>query len=378
MPLSSLALVTASVILLVGLTQRFYQLAQSPRDPVRRAICACLAGLLVGTAAQVATPPIDAATGVVQLGNVLSDGGAIVAACAGRVFFVHVNLPFAEARMRVRRCLLGLLAALAAVAVLFVLFPPRPSQQSPVYTCVYIWYVSITFVAIYRLARRYARLTDQPFLRLGLRVIVVATVCGLGFLAVRAAMFVQELTGGQVGEDLTAAGEALEVATEASLLVGVLVPRWGTTVAELRRRWGDYLAYRRLRPLWRALYEAAPEFVLLPPGAVRRPWLHRDLGFLLYRQVIEIRDGQLALRPYADPEAAARAGERARAAGLPADEVRAVTDAAALATGIAAKKAGLPPKALPGHKPAPGGDSLFAEIAWLEKVSRAYARWSAG
>ncbi|WP_416983820.1 DUF6545 domain-containing protein [Streptomyces sp. T028] len=52
-----------------------------------------------------------------------------------------------------------------------------------------------------------------------------------------------------------------------------------------------------------------PEIALNPDAARRRPGL-RGAEFALYRRVIGIRDGSLALRPYQEPESLSWATER--------------------------------------------------------------------
>lgn len=108
-----------------------------------------------------------------------------------------------------------------------------------------------------------------------------------------------------------------------------------------------------------------------PDGTNCRRW-RRDAGFLLYRQVIEIRDGQLALRPYIDPGVAEAATALAWRAGLLDEEIQTTAEAAAVAAGIAAKKQGRQRAEPPAQGAVAGGSDLNAEIAWLTKVSRAF------
>jgi hypothetical protein len=372
-----------AAVLLVGLAQRLYALARDPADPLRRAVCVVLAGLLLATVAQLFTRMIDAATGVVHLGWALADAGAMVSACAGRIFLLHVEHAVADIGNRARRRYAGLAVALGAAALLFVAFPPRPGQEAPVYDLVYIGYVGGVLVSALRLSIRYARRTDRPFLRVGLRVVTAGAAVGLAFVTL---MGVELVTG--VTEESAPAvselGTGLELVTEALLLAGVTITVWGPALVESGHRLADQRAYRQLRPLWRALHDADPGFALLPPDRFADRWWPRDVGLLLYRQVIEIRDGQVALRPYVDPAATARAAELAGAAGLADAELRAVVAAAAIASGIAAKADGRPARASaavdPALDPAAGptagdGDAgLAVEITWLRAVARSYTR----
>lgn len=368
-------------LLLFGLAQKLYGLRRRRDDPVRWAVCFCLASLTMATAVQWFTDAIDESSGVPHLADALSDVGAMCAAGAGRVFLTHVYYPASSARVRARRSYMGLAAAVVMVVVLFVAVPPEPdtgrsgSHVDAVYLYVYVWYIAIALLSVSRLGLRYSRLADRSSLRLGLRIIVAGSACGLAFLAVKAVMLVGEETGRPLGWLDQSVDLPLELGTEALLLVGVTIPAWGDRLGTLVRWAGDCRSYRLLRPLWLALHESNPDFSLVPHQRTGRRFWRRDVGFLLYRQVIEIRDGQLALRPYVHPGATEVARTLGRRAGLPEEEIRATVEAATIAAGIAAKAQGRGTTDTPLPPPAPPlGHDLDAEITWLTKVSRAFAR----
>ncbi|MFL6120062.1 MAB_1171c family putative transporter [Actinophytocola sp.] len=368
----SLPYVLVAVVLLVGLTQRLYGLAHHPRDPLRRVVCVFLAGMLAATVAQIFSDAIDRGSGVPRLGAALSDAGAMVAACTGRLFLLYVNHDGPEARARSPRRYAGLAAALGAAALLFLAVPPKADQHTPLYFAVYIWYVGITMVSTCSLCVRYARRTDLPYLRAGLWLLVAGTWSGLAFLAVQSVLLVGERTGAVDAAAVDAAAGDLELLTQALLLAGVGLPSWGPALGDRVRWFVDYRSYRRLRPLWLALRDVEPGFALLPPDRAARRW-PRDVGLLLYRQVIEIRDAQLALRPYVGADVPANAEDLATRAGLSTEDVQATAEAAAIAAGIAAKTRGSVP-AEPGGVvgTAPGGVSLTEEVAWLRRVAHAF------
>ncbi len=128
---------------------------------------------------------------------------------------------------------------------------------------------------------------------------------------------------------------------------------------------------RALRPLWAAVGRAVPEAA--PAGAGRR-W--RAARLRLGERVIAIRDAQLVLRSYQDPDGRAAASAAAQAAGLGADERAAAVEAAVIAAAAHARTAGHPARRPPGDAvpaAARGGADLPAEAAWLARVSRALA-----
>lgn len=132
------------VFLLLGLGQKLYELRARGSDPLRRAVCLCLASLAAATIAQLFGEEIDD-VGLAHLVNAISDVGAMIAAHAGRLFLIHVNHPARLARMRARRSHPTLLVALIAVVILFIAFPApstEPSYTEGVYFYVYICYLA--------------------------------------------------------------------------------------------------------------------------------------------------------------------------------------------------------------------------------------------
>ena len=102
------------------------------------------------------------------------------------------------------------------------------------------------------------------------------------------------------------------------------------------------------------------------------------LSYRLYRRVIEIRDGLLALRSYRDPEVRIRARQCGEAAGLTGDELRAAVAAAQLKAAVDAKAQGRLAPATDDREifELRRGNDLTAEAAWLGQIARAYMRSS--
>ena len=168
------------------------------------------------------------------------------------------------------------------------------------------------------------------------------------------------MVDGNVGSSLT----RLEAETFAFLALEYARP--AAYPPSLARR-----ALRQLRPLHSALRETVPEAT----GAVAcRFW--PAASFRLHRQVIQIRDAALALRPYRDPQVAAVATRAARAAGLAGGDLAAAVEASVLSAAMRARTAGDPMRNVAGHaglSPVTGPD-LRSEAACLVKVARAFAQ----
>ena len=198
--------------------------------------------------------------------------------------------------------------------------------------------------------------------RIALRLIAV----GLGLLGadafVRAALTVA--LGSGVRLDLVSITPAAEAVQALSVLLAVT----GGVAAAVPRMRAALAAYRSLlvlRPLWTAMRDAFPQVILFPPRRAVLEWAGvDDVHLRLYRRVIEIRDGMLALRDFL-PAGAAQAGSR------PGDPAEA--EARGIALALARRAAGTPPVAEPGSW-APVGPAMADEVAWLRRVSRAYRR----
>jgi hypothetical protein len=130
-------------------------------------------------------------------------------------------------------------------------------------------------------------------------------------------------------------------------------------------------ALRQLRPLHSGLREAVPE---VTGAAACGFW--PAASFRLHRQVIQVRDAALALRPYRDPQVAAVATRAARAAGLTGGDLAAAVEASVLSAAMRARATGHPMRNAAGHaglSPVAGPD-LRSEAACLVKIARAFAQ----
>jgi hypothetical protein len=189
--------------------------------------------------------------------------------------------------------------------------------------------------------------------------------------AVTAVVYFQYLLVVTIGTGLApASGDALAGITGWCLALASALP----LVTALNRLAREFLTYRRLGPLWRMMYAAAPHIALEEPRSrVRSLTDATALQMRLYRRVIEIRDGLLVLRSHVTREmldqAAARAGD------APDGERDLVVTALWIEAARRTKLAGAPPgdqtveaDLLPARWNA---DSIDAEAEWLVRLAKA-------
>jgi hypothetical protein len=120
------------------------------------------------------------------------------------------------------------------------------------------------------------------------------------------------------------------------------------------------------------LRQVIPE-IQLPP----EPGMRWNIRYRLHRRVIEIRDAELILRPYAAAEVAGQAAATARSSGLRPDRAAAVVEAAIIVSSIHSRLGGSGRRHddIPrGHVGAAPGNDIRAEVVRLILVCRAIRR----
>lgn len=240
----------------------------------------------------------------------------------------------------------------------------------------FVSYLSWALAGATRLCAHYSRHASAGPLRTGLRLIGLGTAVGFGYVALKVVVV------GVSALDLSAALIRVDEVAEAAILAcSVVLIAIGSGYEALARRWftlaGNIAmrrSLRRLHPLWRALCIAVPYIALSPATAGRSllpvPFATRDQ---LYRRVMEIRDGLLALRPYAAPEVRAHALGQAYAAGLAGPAAAAVAEAVWLEVARRAKTAGAAPTPHARAARPVGGHDFPEEVRWLERIATAHA-----
>lgn len=204
----------------------------------------------------------------------------------------------------------------------------------------------------------------------GLHLGPLACRIGYGYVAVKLVMVVAwDLGAGPALTKLERFGDFLALL---SILIIVFAATCDSLLDRLRqgRQAGSrYFALLRLRPLWVLLRQAAPDAAATIPvrGARRR----------LKQRVLNIRDRQLALRPYVPDEAPRLAFEAAVDAGLQGQEAQATAEAAWLEAARRVKLAGgemVQHGTYDSRYEVVGANDLDGEVDWLLQVSSARRR----
>jgi uncharacterized protein DUF6545 len=254
---------------------------------------------------------------------------------------------------------LGVLAALAVASGGIQTGPHLLARPLPP-TVVAYWvvlegYLGAVLVTATVLFWTIARLAPAGLPRAGLRAMAAGSALIAVYSAVKAVLIVAHGFG--VAVDFP----AIEPPAHALQGFGMLLAVAGGLVAATRRARAAAAAYRSLlalRPLWTAMRDAFPEVILFSP---RRAVIELagvdDVHLRLYRRVIEIRDGMLALRDHLP-------------ADVPVADDPALTEARAIVIAL---------HNLQNHdKPqnqgtwTPVGPDMADEVAWLSRVSTAY------
>lgn len=387
-----LILYSASLVSCVSVAYTFPRLRQRRRDP---AMWAYWLTLLTLALTQTAPLPftyrtIDRLTGVPHLAALLSDGVTLLGGWTLLAYLYYVDTPADRPRRMLYLTAGAVGGALAVMTALFVLTPASTEDSTlraamPRYGEVpFIWGYRLAFVAAEGLIAaialhlvqhytRYANMTGRLILRDGLRLFEFATWLALGSVLSESL----RVTARQFGVPWPVGNPAL--LTETALFVGIVAVTIGTTMPSWGPRSGlphllywieRYRAYRRLHPLWLALYHATPGIALLRPlSALGELLAGGDLSFRLLRRAIEIQHGSLILRPYQYPQAERYAREACEAAGIPDEEIPFVVKATVIAAALQAKAQDRRGHCTAAPMSLLGGSDWHSEVATLVRVA---------
>jgi hypothetical protein len=369
----------ALLIGFAGLLYKLRDLRRDPGNPALRAICVVLAALT--GAVLVGWDPVyvglDRLTGVPNLAKPVEHALALTAAAAVQVLFLNLGDPHtARQHARVRWAALGVVLAVMAVAFALGDFDVEaPATFATLYAddpnivwymLVYLSYLALAMIDIFRSSTQYARHATPRLLRWGIWLLAIGSVIGLAYVTHKAG-FITARRLGRTPPWSEAGGSRLLITSGiAFVTAGLVLPSAGAAVLELLRWPSRYRLHRQLHPLWADITTAVPEVVLYQ--ANRRRFIPRRITSALYRLVIEIHDGQLQLQAYLRP------GDRNRVTALTGDP--AVADACLIAIAIERQRAGTGAETAETEIPADTPDqSIFAPHAAAVRLARVAAAY---
>ncbi|WP_406205671.1 hypothetical protein OH807_31310 [Kitasatospora sp. NBC_01560] len=373
----------AGAVALLGTVGKILMDRGRRSDPALHYGYAC--GALIGAGMAVSAPATGRA-----LATLLPDPSHLtlvadqlkVAAAGALAMMAYSTRPAATARRAVRRqTALTAVTVLLGVALFLAASPVRHGAEvradaagRPVlaaYVTLFALHTAWCLAVFGFLIGRCARCLPRGVLRLGLRLMALSALAGLLWTADTLHDLANILaTGHENGAESRVSGLAGAVCVTLGF-AGATASGWADWAGRVRA-WHDH---RRLGPLWSALRTALPAIELAAQarlfgdtGGPRR----RDIRFALYRRIIEIRDGQLSLRPHLHPEVRHWVAEVVGPAG--AEELAAVVEAAAIAAALEAARAGHRFAGHPGEGcvPHPVAAGIHEEAAWLVRVAAAY------
>ena len=245
------------------------------------------------------------------------------------------------------------------------------------YLLVFLLYLGAALIDLMRGALRYAPAASGP-LRTGLRSVGLGAACGLAYVAVKVTFLVLVMIGSPGPPELESIlARSAAAAAGIFVVIGATWPAIGPRAAALRSGVSAYIRHRQLYPLWEALYRVEPGIALDPVESALADALRlRQPGFRLYRRVIEIQDGRLALRPFLDSGVADHLRVDAESQGLSGLDADAFVEAGTLRAGIDAAARGRRARRM--DSSTGGGDDLEAQVEWLTAVARHFRRLRRG
>ncbi|WP_318307558.1 MAB_1171c family putative transporter [Amycolatopsis solani] len=361
-----------------------YKLIEARRSqPVRTMWFLAGFGICIAAGIMVLTPAMAALVGPGPVGEwILSLAGdeLKLGAIGFAVAFTQSVWRGEGARLAPHALFTG--ATMVLLAVCFTLSEPRRVGDDTVFSpaalpfaladkVLFLLYSLISLGLLFAVFVRSARHAEPGPLRAGLWLLVVGVGAAFAWTFWDVDDVRRLAQSARIGAREDLPSSVLAAATIGFVTAGATLSAWSPAVSSVVGRVRAYRAYRRIEPLWTAVRTAVPGIVLDPD---------RELAggpeFALYRRVIEIRDGHLALRAHFDPDLPARAEQAARTEGVREADLPATIEAVTLAAAIEAGRAGRrfdQAKTTPDDQPGVEAD-VAAEAAWLVQVSRAWQR----
>ena len=329
-----------------------------------------------------------------SLGRLLSNVCTLIAAFGCLHLMLYVSHPAEQVPAKVRVRLITLLLAVGVMAVMFFTSSPptgtgiftglyRSQPTLAVYVLVYASYLGSAVIDLAALALRSVR-GARTWLRMGMIMIAAGCVLAAGYLIEKVIGVVSELITASTAESYCTSAFATVGCTFAVgmpalavllIILGTTLPTVGPRLEYLIRGFWHRRSLRRLRPLWETLHEALPDIALATPDRLPSPSPPDEISERLYRRVIAIRDGLLALQPYRDPADTREHRDQADAAGLTDRGRAAAIEAADIRAALHRRRHDMPPRSyLAEGNVITEHSDLASELRWLTQVSDALTR----
>lgn len=330
-----------------------------------------------------------------DLFKLVGNCASLIAGFCGEALILYTSCPRGRVTMKLRLRLAVLLVVLSVLVAMF--FWPHPvtlvgsfdaylsvDPTLVIYTLAYSLFVGAAAGDMAIMLWRFSRHASR-YLRAGLRVIAVSGVGGVVYAAAKIAIVIEHVAtnssegaGDEAGvchapfaSPACAVVVGIPGIAVLALVMGVLLASGATYLDRIHRRVDQLRAYHRIGPLWRHLHEAFPEIARMPntPRVITEL---RGVEWRLAQRLAQTRDGLLLLAPHRSLAIAHEVRTTAQQAGW--DDRDAVVEAVQIAAALTARAAGAPPAHDPPDPPTERLDDIDAEIAWLQRVSRAFAR----
>ncbi|MEW2417217.1 MAB_1171c family putative transporter [Streptomyces sp. NPDC046866] len=329
----------------LALAARLPALVRGWRSPMVRSVCALIA--MGATGWFFAAPPVVArvnrATGVPNFSAVLVYCIVLGFSCSSLVLVIHWRGgPADTVRRHVRGWILGTVAAAAVLAALFALgdAPVERRRDFDTYYAntpyvremivVYLLAHTATAVVVSVTCWRWASEVSSGWVRYGLRTLVTGFAFNLAFGVLKAVAVAARWLGADLDVLSTSAAPPAGSIGAGLGTCGFLMPLVGPRLEET---WLAWRSYRRMYPLWRALY-AHPE---ARSCTVRLPWWS-GIELRAVQRATQVADGIHDLSPYIDPAHRPRWEQQAAASGCAAHEVDVAADARMVRAALRARQ----------------------------------------
>lgn len=354
-------------------------------NPSQRAMLTVF--LFIALTVTVGSPPvwnlIDSYSRYGDLATLYAHTFAVAGMASALCLLVLWIYPLERAKRQISLRLFMIALALAAMITLFVTVDANHSRYANqlsrwysassgyiAYLSVYQSVVALTMIDLAQLCGRYASRVKDRRVRNGL----LATAAGALFVVAYSLVRLADIVCAQLGfalphfESVATLCGALGAVL---IMTGLTLPSWAARSAVAGRLLRRRRAYLQMQPLWRELVQAAPGIVLETPSDTRADSASRDFEFKLRRRVIEIHDGELALRPFRTERVAAAARAQSMRHNLTGAAQAAFIEATCLHAALAAKAdsrtgdGGVPDYAFT-------GSDLDDELRWLALLSKTF------